>query len=551
MTNGDEDLMTNPFLSVMGGTEEENLRLRIPPAYDQRFFSRVGVSTSPRVANHRWSFVTTHLALRAHFRSRSIIGGFCVFPAPELLSGMEKILQASPPPSTEGHPKTEPDGRREADPCESIQNSLHEIIVKSARTGPEEGRHEPTLTECEKRKFEIEELEREVLDLQPTPEQRLSLRMSEFYPRSSHGASKEDLKSVSKDTRRIAGPGDVLRVPEAAQEMENLGPLQSPISSQPVTASPSALPLHLIPLLPPKSPSSRRQRRSIGLSSNQTDGDASGPGGLPNATGGTSPSPQSLRLCLQNFSAKSAGISRTLAYAIDQMDATHSPDYLPLGDTELGAGEVDREGDAATRPKTVRFEENTYQPAELAERLWSGAVQAAVTARMHEESEEKMVRGAQGEQDEEATCGRDVTVSENSVAGGEREMLPEGDMQSFLQKLGTVTLGRAEDTRRETERATLTSKPAHLQEYTRLKEREVELRNAEEEIRTFEERLEAREKDLMNRLGTVRQRLEAIRQRRASINRQEETLRLKMEAVTKEAQSSANAPGTDAPPESI
>lgn len=491
---------------------------------------------------------------------------------------MEKISQLSPPPSAEGHPKTEPGG---PDPCEPIQNSLHDIIVKSARTGPEEGSHETTtLTECEKRTFEIGELERGVLYLQQNPEKRLTLRMSESHPRSSHGTSNEDLESVSNDTPRVAGSGDVLHGPEAAREMENPGPRQSPISSQPVTPSPSALPLHLIPLLPQKSPSSRRQRRSIGLSSNQIDDDASGPGGLPNAAGGTSPSPQSLRLRppSQNFSAESAGISRTLAYAIDQMDATHSPDYLPLG------GEVDREGDAATRPKTVRFEENTYQPAELAERLWSDAVQAAATARMHEESEQKMENDAQGEQDEGATCGQDAAISEKSAAGGEREMLPEGDMPSFLRKLGAVTLGtaeerqskdatsevdakawcpttegrsqtvdldvgwRAEDTGRETERATLAPKPA--QEYTRLKEREMELRNAEAEIRTFEERLEAREKDLMSRLGTVRKRLEAIRQRRASINRQEEILRQKMEAVTKEAQSSANALGADAPPES-
>ncbi|KAH9026270.1 hypothetical protein EDB83DRAFT_1928204 [Lactarius deliciosus] len=484
---------------------------------------------------------------------------------------MEKMPQLSPPPSAGGHPKTEPGG---PDPCEPIQNSLHDIIVKSARTGPEEGSHEPTtLTECEKRTFEIGEPERGVLDLQQNPEKRLTLRMSESHPCSSHGASNEDLESVSKDTPRISGSGDVLHGPEAAHEMENPGPRQSSISSQPVTPSPSALPLHLIPLLPQKSPSPRRQRRSIGLSSNQTDDDASGPGGLPNAAGGTTPSPQSLRLRLQNFSAESAGISRTLAYAIDQMDATHSPDYLPPGGAELekpGAGEVDREGDAATRPKTVRFEENTYQPAELAERLWSDAVQAAVTARMHEESEQKTEGDAQGEQDEGATCGQDAAVCEKSAAGGERDILPEGDMQSFLRNLGAVTLGtteerqskeatwvdldvgwRAEDTGSETERAALASKPAQLQEYTRLKEREVELRNAEAEIRTFEERLEVREKDLMSRLGTVRQRLEAIRQRRASINRQEETLRQKMEAVTKEAQSSANALGADAPPESV
>ncbi|KAH8984924.1 hypothetical protein EDB92DRAFT_2116912 [Lactarius akahatsu] len=455
--------------------------------------------------------------------------------------------QLSPPPSAEGHPKTVP-GR--LGPYEPIQNSLQDIIVKSARTGPEEGSHEPTtLTECEKKTFEIGEPEQGVLDLQQNPEKRLTLRMSESHPRSSHGASNEDLESVSKDTPRIAGSGDVLHGPEAAREMENPGPRQSPMCSQPVTPSPSALPLHLIPLLPQKSPSSRRQRRSIGQSSNQTDDGASGPGCLPNAAGGTSPSPQSLRLRLQNLSAESAGISRTLAYAIDQMDATHPPDYLPPGGAELekpGAGEVDREGGAATRPKTVRFEENTYQPAELAERVWSDAVRAAVTARMHEESEQKMESDAQGEHDEGATCGQDAAVCEKSAAGGEREMLPEGEMQSFLRKLGTVTLGRKE----ERQSRDTTWVDLDLQEYIRLKEREVELRNAEAEIRTFEERLEAREKDLMSRLGTVRQRLEAIRQRRASINRQEETLRQKMEAVTKEAQSSANAPGADAPLES-
>ncbi|KAI9462766.1 hypothetical protein BJY52DRAFT_1210559 [Lactarius psammicola] len=407
---------------------------------------------------------------------------------------------------------------------------------------------------------------------------------------------RESLERVSKDTQpRSAGSDDVLHGPEAAREIENPGPRQSPPSSQPV--APSALPLHLIPLLPQKSPSSKRQRRSIGLSSDQTDevaDDFSGRGspGQPNATGGTNPSPQSLRLRLQNFSAESAGISRTLAYAMDQMNATHSSDYLPLRRAEpeklvvTREAEVDREGDVATRPKTVRFEESTCPPAELAERLWTDAIQAVNTAHAHEESDQKTERAAQSdEQDEGATCGQDATIGGKNTASG-KGRVPEGDVWSFLRKLGAVTLGKAEegqskdatwemdakarraategisrtvapqvgwrmeDAGNEAERAALALKPAQLQEYTRLKEQEVELRNAEAEIRTFEERLEAREKDLRTRLGTVRKRLEAIRQRRASINHQEEILRQKLEAVTKEAQGSANALGAVAPPES-
>ncbi len=526
-----------------------------------------------------------------------------------MLSGREKIPQPSPPHArAEGRPKTVPDGRREADLCEPIQNTGLHDIVRSARTGPSESSHEHTLIECEKRIFEIGELEQGVLDLQPSThssEQRLILRTSESHPRSSgveeeedgQGVSDRNLEEVSKDTPpRDAGSGDVLHGPEAAREMENPGPRQSPGPPSSPSVTPSALPLHLIPLLPQKSPSSKRQRRSIGLSSNQTDkvaDDFSGRGGsgLPNVTGGTSPSPQSLRSRLQNFSSESAGISRTLAYAMDQMDATHSSDYLPPRSAELEKlvmtreAEVDREGDVATtRPKTVRFEESTCQPAELAERLWADALQAAVTARTHEESEQKMERATQSdEQDEGVTCAHDATVG----AGGKREISPEEDAGSFLRKLGAVTLGtveerqsedatweidamarcattegelrtvdpevgrRVEDVGSEAELATLALKPAQLQEYIRLKEREVELRNAEAETRIFEERLEARENDLMNRLGTVRQRLEAIRQRRASINhQQEEILRKKLEAVTKQAQGSANALGADAPPES-
>ncbi|KAI9444170.1 hypothetical protein H4582DRAFT_2053873 [Lactarius indigo] len=417
--------------------------------------------------------------------------------------------------------------------------------------------------------------------------------MSESHPHSSgieeqkghHGAFNGDLERGLEDTPRSAGSVDRLHGPEGAPE--NPGPRQSPPSSQLVAPSPSALPLHLIPLLPQKTPSSKRERRSIGLPSTQTDDDASRPGSLPSATGGTGPSPQSLRLRLQNSSTESAGISRTLAYAMDQMDATHSPDYSPPGGAELEklwAGEADREGDTVTRPKTVRFEGNTHQPVNLAERLWTDAVQAAATVRMHEESEQKKESEAQNEQDEGVTCGKDTTVDKKSTAGGKREMVSEGDVQSFFRKLGAVTLGeaeerqnkdatwemdtkvpcatteggsrkvdpgvgwRVEDAGSEAERATLVLK--QLQEYARLKEREAELRNAEAEIRIFEERLEAREKDLVNRLGTVRQRLEAIRQRRASINRQEETLRQKMEAVTKEAKGSASVLGADAPPES-
>lgn len=485
-----------------------------------------------------------------------------------MLSGHEPS-----PARTEG-PSPEPDGRREVGQCESIQNSLHGTI-KSSWTGASEGSHERALIESEKRTFEIGELEQGGLDLQPStrsPERRPILRMSDSHPRSSgveeqpedrHGASSGNLET---DTPRDAGSGDVLHGPETAEEMEN----QSPPSSQPVT--PSTLPLHLIPLLPQQSPSSKRQR---------------------DAAGGASPSPQSLRLRPQNFSAEpGAGISRTLAYAMDQMNATHSSDYPPLRDAELeervitrdSEVEVDREGDAATRPKTVRFEESTRQPVELAERLWTNAVQAiAASARTGEGSEQKTeITTQSGEQGEGPTFEQDATVGVKNTEGGsgEREMPSKEDVRSFLRNLRAVTLGKAEEGQSKdatwakawsateggsrtvdldagsgAERTALsgqTLKPARLQEYSRLKEREVELSNAEAECRILEERLEAREEDLRNRLGIVGQRLEAVRQRRASINRQEEILRQKMEAVTKEAQASANlnALGADAPPES-
>ena len=527
-----------------------------------------------------------------------------------MLSGKEGIPQPSPPLAhAEGLQTAEPDGRREADLCEPVQNSLHET-VKSARTGPSEGSHEHT---CESKIYEIGKLEQGVLDLQLqrspcSPEQRPILHTSESLSHSSgvdeeedrRGISKTDLEISSKDTPRDVGSGDVLHEQlQATQETENPGPHQSLPSSQPVT--PSALPLHLIPLLPQASPSPKRQRRSIGLSSNQTDNfadDFSGRGGLPDATAGSTPSPHRRRL--PNFSAESAGISRTLAYAMDQMNDT------PLGGAELEElavtreAEVDCEGDGATRPKIVRFEESTRQPVELAERLWAEAVQAAATARMQEESEPEMGRETQsGKRGEENTCGRDHATTGGKNTAGEEVELPqeELDMSYVYYKSGMITLeqfkeaqkqkqdreswdatlekdanawftaeggsrtvnsdSEVEDTGSEAERATLASQiealnlnPAQVQEYTRLKLREVELRHAEAEARILEGRLEVKEKDLRIRLATVKQRLEAVRQRKASIICREEIIRKKLEAIAKEAQGSDNALGTDATPES-
>ncbi|KAF8268341.1 hypothetical protein EI94DRAFT_1829573 [Lactarius quietus] len=521
----------------------------------------------------------------------------------------EKVLP-SPPHTrtgsrTEGLLATE---LQEVDLCEPVQNSLHDTLAaRSARTGPSEGSHEHTLIECENKIFETGE-----------SEQNTSIiRTSESLPHTSgvqvqedrHGVSNVNLgsgldsKDTPRDTPGDAETGDVLhRRSEASLEIENPGSRQSPPTSQDVTPSslPLPLPLHLIPLLPQTTPSPKRQRRSIGFPSNQADivaDDFSGRGSLPNATGTTS-SPQSLRSHHQNFSAESTGISRTLAYAMDQMNTTPLCDAEPEELVMTSEAEADREGDEATRPKTVRFEDplNTCQPAELAECLWTDTVQAIATARMHEESEPKVKRGTQsGKQDEAAICGQDATVGGNSTAGEQEDPEMPRDAQYWLYQLDVLTLeqaieGPSKDTTSEmdtdawctaeggsrtvdpeveaavsgseTERrwATLASqtetfaetlKPAQRQEYKRLKEREMELTNAEAEVRLLEDRLEAREKDLKIRLATVRQRLEAVRQRKASINCREEIIRQKLEAITKEAQGSANAPGADATPESI
>ncbi|KAN0129689.1 hypothetical protein V8E53_012509 [Lactarius tabidus] len=450
-----------------------------------------------------------------------------------MLSGKEEISQPSPS-HIEDLP-TEPDGRQG-----TVQDSLHDTLV---------GGHEPTL--IEKRIFETD--------------------ASESHPRFS-GSEEEDfstgnLERYSNDTSGDAGLGEALhRRPEATLEIENPGPHQSPPSSQPIT--PSALPLHLIPLLPQVSPSLKRQRQSIGLSSNQADkaADDLSVGGA-NATGGTTPSPQSLRSHLQNFSAEPAGISRTLAYAMDQMNVTplRGAELEDTAMTEESEVEVNCEGDEATRPKTVRFEESTSQPSvELAERLWTDAVKAAVTARMREESEQKTKRAAQNSsQNDGVSCRQDGTVGGENTTDGtpeEAEGRPSKGVTSemganawYTNEGGSGTLEsevEVSGSERETEGEILAMKPAQLQEYTRLKEREVELRRAGAEVRILEERLEAREKDLRTRLATVRQRLEAVRQSKASINCRQEIIRQKLEAITKETQEPASALGADATPDS-
>jgi hypothetical protein len=64
--------------------------------------------------------------------------------------------------------------------------------------------------------------------------------------------------------------------------------------------------------------------------------------------------------------------------------------------------------------------------------------------------------------------------------------------------------------------------------YTRLKERETEIRKARTEVQILEETFQARERDLRSRLKIVTQSLEAIRQRKAFIYRQEDSLRQKL-----------------------
>ena len=476
-----------------------------------------------------------------------------------MLSGKEE--------DREGLPNTEPDERGEVDPYEHVQNSFHDTVESAARTP--EGSHEHT---CENKTFEIKELEQGALDLnlqrRPcSPEQRPILHTSESLPRSGssdveeeeedrHGISRGNLEQhhYSKDTPIVGDEApDVLN--GRSEEALNPEPRQRP-SSQPIaaTGTPSGLPLHLIPLLPQSSPSPKRQRRSIELSSsNQTENvtdDLGERGGLPSAT--TGGSPQSLRTHLQTFSGESAGISRTLAYAMDQLHAT------PLRSTgleELGmnpgmmGGKVDRpsEGDRATKPKTVGFKR---QPAELAERLWAEA-----TAKADEKIEiPQTERGLQyclyrsgfltleealKSPSKETTSDMDANMESCAIEGGSRTVDPE----------------KLEETESEADQATLASqtqalKPAQLQEYTRLKEREVELRHAGAGVRILEERLEASEKELRICLATVRQRLEAVRQRKASINCREDIIRQKLEAITKEAQQSDNALGADAIPES-
>jgi hypothetical protein len=480
-----------------------------------------------------------------------------------MLSGKEEII---PQPSQllvdrESLPNTETDGRLEVDPYEHVQNSLHDTVESAGRTEPwPEGSHEHS---CENKIFEIGELEQGVLDLhlqrRPcSPEQRPILHTPESLPRlgssdveeeeDRHGVSRGNLEQYqySKDTPRDEVPDVLNGRPEVVLNPETR---QSP-SSQPVavTGTPSALPLHLIPLLPQSSPSPKRQRRSAEFSSNQTENltdDFGERGGLPSVTGG---SPQSLRTQLQTFSAESAGISRTLAYAMDQMHATplHSAGLEEL--VTMG-GKVDHysEGDGATKPKTVRFKR---QPTELAERLWAEA-----TAKTDEKGEiPQAERGLRY-----CLYRSGLLTLEEALKSPSKEVTSQmdGNMASCTTEGGSWTVDpeEVEETGSEADWATLASqtqalKPAQLQEYTRLKEREVELRRAGAEVRILEERLEAREKDLRMCLATVRQRLEAARQRKASINSREDIIRQKLEAITKGAQHSDNALGPYATPES-
>ena len=280
-----------------------------------------------------------------------------------------------------------------------------------------------------------------------------------------------------------------------------------PLPPQPNTPPAAALPLHLIPLVSPKSSPPNRRRTSIDPSTTINGEDAidlqQGRGNLHNATGETTFASQSDLWHFQTrATAGSPVISRTLAYAMGRtqiVGSSHRP--IPLD------AEVDRREEEGTRPKLGREEKS-------ARKITPSTVEVG---RIRE------------------TIGDMMTVAEDTFEDQDRDGA-EIEIEIEIEEMdihGESAWDGVDDPVIKPQGMKLAqSQPEG--KYNRLMKQEMEIREAKQKAEILEETLQAREKDLCNRLETVRQKLQVIRLGKTLIERREDSLRQKLADARRE-----------------
>jgi hypothetical protein len=456
-----------------------------------------------------------------------------------------------------------PDGRQESNAPKHIENDLCDMLRRA---------------EHDERMATVQALTQGPSDVKlrtNTPEHE-----SAYHDTSSNSAGK-----IGPEIAPGTAESDL--IPGLEMSMENgnhLGPKLRQSLPQPRRDSPSALPLHLVPLLPQgHTPPSKRPQPSIDLFLDKNDDDPTdlhGHGSLPHATGETLSTSQSETLQSKTRAAGSFGISRTLTYAMTGMESTT---WL-VGSPALigGEGKLERlvtskgaeachKEDIGSERETAKLEETSHQiPRE------TGGVQADAIATMRNATAQQMdgggathkeaqvgTRNLEGQREElrlqmcvrkeeeiqflaprkpkrvtfadggTRRTGEDAKAAETEawrVVEDQDHEGPEGELRAVFEGLAT----------RETEDPIVAHQNLILAQsrtesgFTNLKEREMEIRRARSDLEILEERFQVIERDLCNRLERVRQNLEAIRQRKASIDRQEDGLRKMLLAASRE-----------------
>jgi hypothetical protein len=372
----------------------------------------------------------------------------------------------------------------------------------------EEASREQALIEHEERIAAIQALAQGVSDLQSL--MNMPGHRSDIPTSGTHSLSRDEVKQTRREQGGIDIASGVIEPKEEEQGhiacLKLGGENSKPSLPTPhPNTSPAEVPLHLIPLVPPRSSPSNRRRASIDplFVATKNDEDAID---LPwrinllNATGETTSDSPSDLWHFQNCEAGSPGISRTLAYAMGctPVGSSHLP--IPGG---VGVYREANDAEQAHRPPVITarsgiMEEGPRPEAKSPHRVSSSDVEAGRVREIVEEMKTvaKDIPKDQGQEGAE--------IDHTEVCGEPRPAKDETDDLTITRQRRTL------------------AQPHPEGRYIELMEREMEIHRAKLEVKILEETLQAREKDLCDRLETVRQRLQVIRQRKALMDHQED-----------------------------
>ncbi|KAH9962238.1 hypothetical protein BC827DRAFT_1383665 [Russula dissimulans] len=429
---------------------------------------------------------------------------------------------------------------------EHVEQSLRDM-AKSARAirdvmlsaRPPEDSRELALIEYEEKVAAIHALTRGVLDLQSRinlPERRgLVLPTTHSHPHSpgeERQTNREDGFEITSITARLSEDSVAFPSSETGREDdEDFQPLQSPPPFQLGAAPP--VPLHLIPLFPQRSSPSNRRRVSIDPSVPRID---EAPAtlhrrrSLPSSSGEPTSSSQSdfWPLHTRDHAARSPVISRTLAYAMGQMDHAEPVESTRPAISKEGGVDPNEEKGIEQDAESVR----ASQPPGVAPHFGTGQGLVDTGEKMRDVAW-CQTDGEERQEEPQRMSTTEETKPQSEVKTLRKPDEVEDNAKGFSRRQEETEVEQLED-------LTLSPQADPEERYLNLKKQEMELRRAKAEVQILEEALQERENDLWSRLETIRQRLEVIRQRRALMDQEEDDLRQKLlDAGTKSKQALA------------